>query len=169
MTEQLEASEGLRVIGHARLMPVAGCNDAALIETGNLNKKSVHVQLVLHKLSFLRKYLQHVQTHLSLTIHKQTVIVLPELRGKGLGRQIMEEAERHSIKAGYRSLHLSTHDKQGFYSKLGYVSGPTVSGRRKCVANLTTEQVSTLCVCGSVNSIVYALCSFSFCISVCIA
>ena len=37
MTEQLEGSECLRVIGHARLMPVAGRNDAALIETGILD------------------------------------------------------------------------------------------------------------------------------------
>ena len=61
----------------------------------------------------------------------------------------MEAAEGHSVKAGYKSLHLSTHDKQRFYSRLGYVSGPAVSGRRKCVANLTTDQVYAPTVHGS--------------------
>lgn len=97
--------EGGRVVGHARLMPVAGVRDAALIET---------------------------------------VIVAPELRGRGLGRQLMEKAERHTVEMGYKTLHLSTHDKQGFYSRLGYERGPAVSGQRKCIARLSNDQAHSL-------------------------
>ena len=69
------------------------------------------------------------------------MIIDPELRGCGLGRQLMEEAERHTAMVGYETLHLSTHDKQGFYSRLGYHDGPVVSGWRKCVARLSDDQV----------------------------
>lgn len=53
----------------------------------------------------------------------------------------MDEAELHAAKMCYHSMHLSTHDKLGFYTHLGYVSGPKVSPLRKCVANLAAEEV----------------------------
>lgn len=40
-------------------------------------------------------------------------------------------------------VHLSTHDQLGFYTHLGYSSGPVVSPLRKCVAQLTTDQVQS--------------------------
>ena len=54
----------------------------------------------------------------------------------------MAEAERHTADVGYTSMHLSTHDKLGFYTHLGYVRGPKVSALKKCVANLSDEEVS---------------------------
>lgn len=71
-----------------------------------------------------------------------SVVVVRKLRGRGLGRRIMAEAERHTADVGYTSMHLSTHDKLGFYAHLGYVRGPKVSALKKCVANLSDEEVS---------------------------
>ena len=70
------------------------------------------------------------------------MVVACKLRGCGLGRRMMEEAELHAAKMSYTSMHLSTHDKVGFYSHLGYVGGPKVSPLRKCVAKLSNEGVS---------------------------
>ncbi len=53
----------------------------------------------------------------------------------------MEESETYCVRVGYNTLYLSTHDQQGFYHHLGYQDGPSVSGRRKCVTNLTENQV----------------------------
>lgn len=50
-------------------------------------------------------------------------LVVPEaLRGKGLGRQLMGEAERIARERGYRGIFLDTYDFQArpFYLKLGY-------------------------------------------------
>ena len=76
----------------------------------------------------------------------ETVVVARRLRGCGLGRRIMDEAEHHAAKMSYTSMHLSTHDKVGLYSHLGYVGGPKVSPLRKCVASLTDKQVHTVCM-----------------------
>jgi len=51
----------------------------------------------------------------------------------------MEEAEEHARKMGVVTLHLSTHDKQTFYGRLGYGAGPVVSPRKSCVARLGDE------------------------------
>ena len=69
------------------------------------------------------------------------VIVAPKLRGCGLGRRIMEEAERHARKLRLSHLHLFTKDKEQFYSHLGYGRGPVVSPQKKCIARLDIEQV----------------------------
>ena len=33
---------------------------------------------------------------------------------------------------GYKMVHLSTHDQHDFYKHIGYIEGPSVTGRRKC-------------------------------------
>ncbi len=64
------------------------------------------------------------------------VLVDPSHRGRGLGRQVMEEAEHCASRVGVEVMHLSTHDQQAFYSHLGYGVGPVVSPQRSCVARL---------------------------------
>ncbi|XP_069792623.1 uncharacterized protein [Narcine bancroftii] len=51
----------------------------------------------------------------------ETVVVAKELRGKGYGRKLMEATEAYAKHQGFKTLYLSTHDKQDFYSHLGYV------------------------------------------------
>ncbi|XP_022613276.1 N-acetyltransferase 6-like [Seriola dumerili] len=51
----------------------------------------------------------------------ESVVVSRAERGRGYGRTLMEEAERYARKRGFRRLCLTTHDKQHFYSHLGYV------------------------------------------------
>ncbi|XP_068589108.1 N-alpha-acetyltransferase 80 [Cebidichthys violaceus] len=51
----------------------------------------------------------------------ESVVVSDAERGKGYGRTLMEEAERYAQSRGFKRLCLTTHDKQHFYSHLGYV------------------------------------------------
>ncbi|KAM4721604.1 N-alpha-acetyltransferase 80 [Rhinophrynus dorsalis] len=50
----------------------------------------------------------------------ESVVVSSQLRGKGYGRRLMEATEKYARSRGFRSLHLTTHDKQDFYHHLGY-------------------------------------------------
>ena len=54
----------------------------------------------------------------------------------------MKEAESHVCSIGKSCLHLSTHDKEEFYSHLGYERGPVVSPMKKCMRKLDNLQVS---------------------------
>ncbi|MBP5654903.1 MAG: GNAT family N-acetyltransferase [Clostridiales bacterium] len=50
------------------------------------------------------------------------VVVLPEYRGRGLGAQVVEEAEKWIAELGYKTIHIDSRLKTvGFYEKLGYV------------------------------------------------
>lgn len=49
-----------------------------------------------------------------------SVVVADQLRGKGLGRTLMEELEKRAISMGLREAWLTTDDQEGFYSALGY-------------------------------------------------
>ena len=54
------------------------------------------------------------------------VVVLPEYRGRGLGRRTMEAAEDWARELGFRRATLeSRENKVGFYEKLGYIADPT--------------------------------------------
>ncbi|XP_029714234.2 N-alpha-acetyltransferase 80 [Aedes albopictus] len=51
----------------------------------------------------------------------ETVVVDRRYRGKGLGRFLMNEVEKHCFKTlRLRAIYLSTIDQEGFYAKLGY-------------------------------------------------
>ena len=56
------------------------------------------------------------------------VVVLPEYRGKGLGKQVMSEAEKWLAELGYTNVVIESRDVAvGFYEKLGYeVTGESV-------------------------------------------
>ena len=50
------------------------------------------------------------------------VVVLPEYRGKGLGRQVITEAEKWLVEMGYKKAVVESRDVAvEFYKKLGYV------------------------------------------------
>ena len=65
------------------------------------------------------------------------VVVLPDYRGRGLGRLVMEEAEAWARELGCRRIALESRDVAvGFYEKLGYaaVPGPIIRGETfRCV------------------------------------
>lgn len=51
------------------------------------------------------------------------VVVLPEYRNQGLGRQAVKEAEQWISELGYRNIVLESRDVAvGFYEKLGYTA-----------------------------------------------
>uniref|UniRef100_A0A4W3KA62 N-alpha-acetyltransferase 80, NatH catalytic subunit n=1 Tax=Callorhinchus milii TaxID=7868 RepID=A0A4W3KA62_CALMI len=50
----------------------------------------------------------------------ETVVVAKEYRGKGYGRKLMESTEAYAKFRGFKTLYLTTHDKQYFYFHLGY-------------------------------------------------
>ncbi len=57
-------------------------------------------------------------------LHVDVLWVDEELRGRGLGRALLEAAEREAVARGCRYSHLETHSFQslGFYEKQGYVT-----------------------------------------------
>ncbi|XP_065919355.1 N-alpha-acetyltransferase 80-like [Dysidea avara] len=82
----------------------------------------------------------------------ESVVVDPKLRGHGLGRKLMEACENHVTSLGMNSLHLSTHDKQHFYSHLGYNDGPIVSGVRHSAKSIQESLVSVVGLAENVST-----------------
>ena len=51
------------------------------------------------------------------------IVVLPEYRGKGIGRTGVAEAEKWAKELGYKKAVLESREgKEGFYQKMGYVA-----------------------------------------------
>ncbi|XP_037273691.2 N-alpha-acetyltransferase 80 [Rhipicephalus microplus] len=50
----------------------------------------------------------------------ESVIVIPEERGKGFGKLVMKLTEEYARKKGFTKCYLSTHDKEQFYEAIGY-------------------------------------------------
>ena len=78
----------------------------------------------------------------------ESVVVDATLRGQGLGRVIMEEAERRAVALGLTTAHLSTHDKEGFYARLGYVRSAPVDSLGALARFLVSWKSLCVCVCG---------------------
>jgi GNAT superfamily N-acetyltransferase len=57
----------------------------------------------------------------------ENVAVRPEVKGTGVGRQLLQLAEAEARRKGYDSIHLSTHElmteNRALYSRIGYVEG----------------------------------------------
>jgi ribosomal protein S18 acetylase RimI-like enzyme len=66
-----------------------------------------------------------VQYETDLGFYIDTVAVSPSSQGKGVGRALLELAEREALGRGYRSIYLCTNSKmtenQALYPRLGYV------------------------------------------------
>uniref|UniRef100_A0A131YW14 Indoleamine 2,3-dioxygenase n=1 Tax=Rhipicephalus appendiculatus TaxID=34631 RepID=A0A131YW14_RHIAP len=58
----------------------------------------------------------------------ESVIVIPEERGKGFGKLIMKLTEEYGRKKGFKTCYLSTHDKERFYEAIGYTICAPVCG-----------------------------------------
>lgn len=58
-------------------------------------------------------------------IHLENVAVLPEYRGCGIGKQLIEHVERTARKAGYRTVELYTNEAMTenlvMYPRIGYI------------------------------------------------
>uniref|UniRef100_T1EH71 N-acetyltransferase domain-containing protein n=1 Tax=Helobdella robusta TaxID=6412 RepID=T1EH71_HELRO len=82
-----------------------------------------NIVLILRSNSSRTKVVGH--SRLSIVLNKknfafvETVVVSKSHRGKGLGRKLMEETEKHALKLGIETLCLTTLDKQDFYRHLG--------------------------------------------------
>ena len=51
------------------------------------------------------------------------IVVLPEYRGKGIGRMTVESAEKWAKELGYKKIVLESREgKIGFYEKMGYIA-----------------------------------------------
>uniref|UniRef100_A0A1I7ZRG8 N-acetyltransferase domain-containing protein n=1 Tax=Steinernema glaseri TaxID=37863 RepID=A0A1I7ZRG8_9BILA len=56
----------------------------------------------------------------------ESVILREDLRGKGVGRLLMELLERKAKEFGFKKMYLSTEDKQKFYERCGFACCPPV-------------------------------------------
>jgi len=50
----------------------------------------------------------------------ESVVIHPQLRGRGLGKILMLLTEDYCLKRGFTTCYLTTHDQQIFYSRCGY-------------------------------------------------
>lgn len=50
----------------------------------------------------------------------ESLVVQRRMRSRGLGRRLVELTEQYAQRRGYSAIYLSTHDRCGFYSSLGY-------------------------------------------------
>uniref|UniRef100_A0A8C6SCF1 N-alpha-acetyltransferase 80 n=1 Tax=Neogobius melanostomus TaxID=47308 RepID=A0A8C6SCF1_9GOBI len=85
----------------------------------------------------------------------ESVVVSESERGKGYGRALMEETERYAKTRGFKRLYLTTHDKQHFYSHIGYVLSTPVQNAGalatfNCMPKVTPS--ATLCCPSSAST-----------------
>ena len=56
--------------------------------------------------------------------HIRNVAVIPALRGRGVGRRLLEWAEAETRRRGHASIHLATHERmienRALYARIGY-------------------------------------------------
>jgi len=66
-----------------------------------------------------------VQYETSLGFYIDTVAVVPSSQGTGVGRALLEFAEKEALRRGYQSVYLCTNSKmtenQAFYPRIGYI------------------------------------------------
>nr|XP_057940801.1 N-alpha-acetyltransferase 80 [Doryrhamphus excisus] len=84
----------------------------------------IHLVLLLQVPGQVERLLGHARLSRvvghSGSLFVESVVVSKEERGKGYGRTLMEDTERYAKSRGFKRLCLTTHDKQHFYTHLGY-------------------------------------------------
>ena len=97
------------------------------IYTKNLSDPNIYY-LVAEKKSrivgFISLHVQHILHHSKATCELQELNIVPDLRGSGIGGQLMNEAERIARELNLEEIELTTRihreQSQAFYRKLGY-------------------------------------------------
>ncbi|XP_078399360.1 uncharacterized protein LOC144681556 isoform X3 [Cetorhinus maximus] len=89
----------------------------------------------------------------------ETVVIAKEFRGKGYGRKLMEATEAYAKLRGFKTLYLTTHDKQHFYSHLGYVLSKPVQNAGSMTTFMHMEFLEKL----SLSSTLQPSCNSSHC------
>ena len=73
----------------------------------------------------------------------ENVAVLPAYQGRGLGRRLLEGAERDARRGGFDSIYLYTHEKmtenRRLYSRLGYVECEPRSRRQAALVYMRKQ------------------------------
>ncbi|XP_017578703.2 N-alpha-acetyltransferase 80 [Pygocentrus nattereri] len=81
----------------------------------------------------------------SRSLFVESVVVQPQLRGKGYGRALMEGVERYARGRGCTRLCLTTHDKQHFYSHMGFVPSQPVQNVGTLASLMPVELLHKFC------------------------
>lgn len=77
-------------------------------------------------------------------IYLESLIVSPNVRGRGFGKQMMEYVEDYARNQGATKMWLNTKDKQQFYQYLGYKDSGYVSPVRESQKFLGTDKLQQL-------------------------
>ncbi|XP_055021500.1 N-alpha-acetyltransferase 80 isoform X2 [Boleophthalmus pectinirostris] len=77
----------------------------------------------------------------SSSLFVESVVVAKTERGKGYGRALMEETEKYAKKRGFKRLYLTTHDKQHFYKRMGFVLSAPVQNAGAMTAFVPMETI----------------------------
>ncbi|XP_064489827.1 N-alpha-acetyltransferase 80-like isoform X1 [Ornithodoros turicata] len=78
----------------------------------------------------------------------ESVIIVPQKRGRGLGKLLMIQVEDYARRKGFTHCHLNTFDKVEFYKHLGYVESTPVcivSARKATAHHSPRMHSSYLC------------------------
>ncbi|XP_036435017.1 N-alpha-acetyltransferase 80 [Colossoma macropomum] len=81
----------------------------------------------------------------SRSLFVESVVVQPQLRGKGYGRALMEGVERYAQGRGCTRLCLTTHDKQHFYAHMGFVPSRPVQNVGTLASLMPVELLHKFC------------------------
>ncbi|KAI4883082.1 hypothetical protein NFI96_000513 [Prochilodus magdalenae] len=81
----------------------------------------------------------------SRSLFVESVVVQPQLRGKGYGRVLMEGVERYARERGNTRLCLTTHDKQHFYAHIGFVPSRPVQNVGTLASFMPMELLHKFC------------------------
>jgi amino-acid N-acetyltransferase len=72
----------------------------------------------------------------------RSLVVAPAVRGNGVGRALVEHAEREARARGVRALHLLTTTAESFFARAGYVRADRAAAPASIRA---TQEFRTLC------------------------
>lgn len=93
----------------------------------NLSDPNIHY-IIAEKdskvVGFISLHVQHILHHAKATCELQELNIVPELRGSGIGAQLMNEAEKIARELNLEEIELTTKIQRdrahNFYRKLGY-------------------------------------------------
>nr|CAD7594457.1 unnamed protein product [Timema genevievae] len=122
------------VVGHSKLTPIPALPQSCFLESDEVNPHLHGGRLENHLGTPLpTAHPTEIRTLISLSsavklnttsalanYATEAVVVTRELRGRGLGKMLMKHSEVYARSLGVQSVHLSTHDQEGFYFSLGY-------------------------------------------------
>lgn len=134
----LDSPSGLSTLGANELADLAALLDEARLPSGDLSEPHRH----FHRFDVDGPIGYGGIEGFGADRLLRSIIVLPDRRGAGLGRQLVQALEQAAREQGVRRLHLLTTTAAPFFRALGYVDTERTSAPDAIAAS---REFSTLC------------------------